>query len=406
MIQKVQDRKKVNGFVFLFAATYMISYITRTNFGAIISEMQAETGISKQLLSMSLTGSFITYGAGQVISGILGDKISPKKLISIGLFATVCMNLLIPLCADPWQMLAVWSVNGFAQSFMWPPIVKIMTELLSEEDYKNGVSKVSWGGSCGTIAVYLLSPVLISLFSWRAVFFFAAAMGLLMILAWNRFAPHVEPKPRQKVQTTKTGKFFFGPVLLGILFAIVLQGMLRDGVTTWMPSYISEVYQLRNEISILSGVILPIFSILCTQAATKLYTKRFQNPISCGGVFFAATAVAALVLRFSAGHFAGVSILMFAILTGCMHGANLMLVCMVPAYFKNTGKVGTVSGVLNAATYVGSAAFTYGVAVLSDALGWDATILIWLGIAAAGTAICLVCSSFWNKYKTNLEFDH
>ena len=140
MLPKVRDRKTINAFVFLFAATYMISYITRTNFGAIVSEMQTETGISKQLLSMSLTGSFITYGTGQVISGILGDKISPKKLISIGLFATVCMNLLIPFCASPWQMLAVWSVNGFAQSFMWPPIVKIMTELLSEEDYKNSVS--------------------------------------------------------------------------------------------------------------------------------------------------------------------------------------------------------------------------------------------------------------------------
>ena len=395
---KLEGKRQINAYVLLFAATYMISYLTRTNFGAIISEMQTDTGISKALLSMSLTGSFITYGTGQVISGILGDKISPKKLITIGLCATVCMNLLIPLCADPWQMLAVWSINGFAQSFMWPPIVKIMTELLNEEDYKNAVSKVSWGGSIGTIAVYLLSPVLISLLSWRAVFFFAAAMGLAMIFVWNRFAPSVQSKPRQQTVVTGSKKSFFGPVLVAILVAIVLQGMLRDGVTTWMPTYISDVYQLSNEISILTGVILPIFSILCIQAATKLYTKCFTNPISCGGVFFVLGAVAALVLRFSAGGSAPVSILMFAILTGCMHGANLMLVCMVPAYFKSTGKVGTVSGVLNAATYVGSAAFTYGVAVLSDALGWDATILIWLGIAAVGTLICLVCSRFWNSY--------
>ena len=123
---KTENRKTVNRFILLFAFTYMISYITRTNFGAIIQEMQTNTGISKQLLSMSLTGSFITYGTGQVISGVLGDKISPKRLITIGLSATVCMNLLIPLCNSPYQMLAVWSVNGFAQSFMWPPLVRIM----------------------------------------------------------------------------------------------------------------------------------------------------------------------------------------------------------------------------------------------------------------------------------------
>ena len=400
---KLDNRRKINGFVFLFAATYMISYITRTNFGAIIQEMQTDTNISRELLSMSLTGSFITYGTGQVISGILGDKFSPKKLISIGLCTTVCMNLLIPFCQNPWQMLAVWSVNGFAQSFMWPPIVKIMTELLSQEDYKNGVSKVSWGGSCGTILVYLLSPVLISLFSWRAVFFFAAAMGILMIFLWNRFAPNVQPKPRQQAIVSGNTKHFFGPVLIGILLAIVLQGMLRDGVSTWMPTYISEVYRLSNEFSILSGVILPVFSILCTMAATKLYTKLFTNPISCGGVFFAAGGIAALVLRFTAGHTATVSILMFAILTGCMHGANLMLVCMVPAYFKNTGKVGTVSGILNAATYVGSAAFTYGVAVLSESLGWNTTILIWLAIAFCGAASCLLMRKAWIRYQKQLE---
>ena len=400
---KLDNRRKINGFVFLFAATYMISYITRTNFGAIIQEMQTDTNISRELLSMSLTGSFITYGTGQVISGILGDKFSPKKLISIGLCTTVCMNLLIPFCQNPWQMLAVWSVNGFAQSFMWPPIVKIMTELLSQEDYKNGVSKVSWGGSCGTILVDLLSPVLISLFSWRAVFFFAAAMGILMIFLWNRFAPNVQPKPRQQAIVSGNTKHFFGPVLIGILLAIVLQGMLRDGVSTWMPTYISEVYRLSNEFSILSGVILPVFSILCTMAATKLYTKLFTNPISCGGVFFAAGGIAALVLRFTAGHTATVSILMFAILTGCMHGANLMLVCMVPAYFKNTGKVGTVSGILNAATYVGSAAFTYGVAVLSESLGWNTTILIWLAIAFCGAASCLLMRKAWIRYQKQLE---
>lgn len=399
---KLQDRKKINLLALLFAVTYMVSYITRINFGAIISEMQTATGISKRLLSMSLTGSFITYGAGQVVSGILGDKISPKRLISIGLFATVCMNLLIPLCGTPWQMLVVWSVNGFAQSFMWPPMVKIMTEKLTEEDYKYVVSKASWGSSVGTILVYLLSPVLISVFHWKAVFLFSAGAGVVMLLVWNRFAFDVKPQPRQKETVSGKPVKLLKPVLIGILLTIVLQGMLRDGVTTWMPTYISDVYRLSNEISILTGIILPVFSILCYQAATRLYTKKFTNPLACAGVFFGAGALAALVLRFFAGHVAAVSVLMFAILTGCMHGVNLMLVCMVPAYFRSTGKVSTMSGVLNAATYIGSAVSTYGIAVLSDALGWNATILIWLAIAACGTALCLLAIKSWNRYCTDV----
>jgi sugar phosphate permease len=70
----------------------MVSYITRINYGAIIVEMESATGISKSMLSMALTGSFITYGTGQVISGIIGDRVSPKRLVSLGFLITVLMN--------------------------------------------------------------------------------------------------------------------------------------------------------------------------------------------------------------------------------------------------------------------------------------------------------------------------
>jgi OPA family glycerol-3-phosphate transporter-like MFS transporter len=399
----VKSRKQTNGLVLLFAATYMISYITRINYGAIISEMQTATGFSKSLLSMSLTGSFITYGLGQVVSGICGDKISPKKLVLWGLLATVAMNLLIPVCADPYQMLIVWSINGFAQSFMWPPIIKIMTDVLPEAEYKRAVTKVSWGSSVGTIVVYLLSPLLISVAGWRSVFVFSAALGIVMLFVWNKFATDVQAvQPREVTSAPKTGSLFT-PLLFGVMVAIVLQGMLRDGVTTWMPSYIAEIYHLSNEISILTGVILPVFSILCFQAALLVYARKPDNPLVCATLFFFLGAIASVGIRLFDGQNAAVSVVLFALLTGSMHGVNLMLISMIPPYFQKTGKVSTVSGILNACTYIGSAASTYGVAVLSEKLGWNYTVLIWLVIAACGTAICLICSKAWNRYRKTLE---
>jgi sugar phosphate permease len=128
-----------------------------------------------------VAGSFVTYGAGQVVSGIFGDRVSPKKLVTLGLGLTVCMNLLMTFCQNPWQMLAVWSVNGFAQSFMWPPMVKILAQTLNDDDYKFAVNKVSWGSSAGTIFVYLTAPLLLSLLSWRWVFVCSAIMGFGMM---------------------------------------------------------------------------------------------------------------------------------------------------------------------------------------------------------------------------------
>ena len=383
--------------IWIFSLCYMVSYMTRINYGAIIAEMEGATGFSRSLLSMAVTGSFITYGAGQIITGIFGDRLSPKKLVTFGLCVTVGMNLILPLCQSPYLMLAVWCVNGFAQSFMWPPLVRLMTEYFPGEAYKKATVRVSWGSSAGTIAIYLLAPAIISLWGWRWVFVLSAAAGAGMILVWNLAVP--DPgRPQPAARTSGGGvSAFLSPVVLLAMLAIVLQGMLRDGVTTWMPSYIAETFRLSSEISILSGVILPVFSILSLQAASALYRRRFRNPLSCAGLIFGIGALSALALWLLSDANAAFSVLFSALLTGCMHGVNLMLVCMLPPYFARFGNVSTASGVLNSCTYVGSAISTYGIALLSDARGWGFTIALWLLIAALGTAICLLAAKPWQK---------
>lgn len=391
--------------VLLFALTYFISYVSRINYGAIISEIENATEIGRSLLSMAVTGSFITYGAGQIISGIFGDKISPKKLVAFGLVLTALMNFLIPVWNNPYYMLLIWCVNGFAQAFMWPPIVKLMTSLLNEKEYGNAVVKVSWGSSFGTIAVYLISPALISLFGWQAVFIFSGIFALVMVIIWSLFC--TEPKDI----ISKSGDFknkktainkIFSLTMLGIMIAIILQGMLRDGVTTWMPTYISETYELDNLIAILTAVILPVFSVFCYQVTSILYRKRFKNPLICAGVIFSVGTVSALILCCFSGSSVAVSILCSAALTGTMHGVNVMLVCMIPHFFKKYGIVSTVSGVLNSCTYVGSAISTFGIAVISEKFGWDLTLKLWLLIAVLGSIICFISVKAWKeKYQGN-----
>ncbi len=203
-----------------------------------------------------------------------GDRFSPKKLISAGLLTTIIMNILFPLCTDLWQIVLVWSINGFAQAFMWPPLVRLMVLLLSPEEYKIGVVRISWGSSLGAIIIYLAAPLLIILDGYQCVFFFSGTCGLLMLFVWLRFCPETA-------------------------FCLLL----------WL-----------------------------------LYGT---SPI--------------------------LSVLLVALLTGCMHGVNLMLTCMVPPFYAATGKVSTVSGIINSCIYIGNAASTYGTASLAEYYDWRRT---------------------------------
>lgn len=398
-MNEIQNKKQVTKLILLFACTYMVSYLTRINYGTIISAMVTQTGFTKDSLSMALTGSFITYGAGQIVSGIMGDRISPKKLVACGLAVTILMNILLPFCGNPWLMCAVWCVNGFAQSFMWPPIVRLMSTLLSEHDYQMASVRVSWGSSVGTILLYLLSPLILTVLPWKWVFWLCAIGGGAMLLIWLRTAPDIPVYAKPKSNGTQMQKRvgIFSPLVIAIMVAIALQGMLRDGVTTWMPSYISETYYLSNGVSILSGVLLPLFGIASFYVASRIYGGKLKSPVTCSGIIFAVGSLAALGLFFLNGASAVGSVLLSALLTGCMHGVNLLLICMVPPFFKSQGNVSTVSGVLNACTYVGSAVSTYGIARLSGSIGWRNTVFVWFLIAFAGTTVCFLSSHGWNK---------
>ena len=386
--------------VYLLMLVYLVSYITRINFSAVVSEMCDSTGISKVLLSLSLTGRFITYGAGQVVSGILGDRFNPKKLVLYGLVVTTVMNFLIPLCPNPYFMIAVWCVNGFAQAFMWPPIVRIMTTYYDNEEYGRAAVIVSYGSSIGTIIIYLVAPLLIQISGWKAVFAFSVLCGAAFVTIWNKYAPDVEIRTEKNQESGEKGSLLgilLSPVMIFAIAAIILQGMLKDGVATWMPSYIAETFKLGNAISILTGVILPFFGMFSYSISLSIYNKKIKNPVKCAGVIFATGMLSAVMLYMLPNFNPLFSVFCSALLTGCMHGVNLMLISILPAYFKETGKVSTVSGILNACVYVGSAIFTYGVALLAESFGWRTTIFSWVLITALGTASCIISSYFWKK---------
>lgn len=397
---KLTDRKNIRALSLLCAFIYFVSYITRINYGAVIAEMVTSTGFAKSTLSVALTGSFITYGAGQLVSGYFGDKIQPKYLISAGLITSIAMNFFIPICQNNVQMTIVWCINGLAQAFMWPPIVKLLSTLLSTEDYNKACVTVSRGSACGTIFIYLAAPVVISLFNWESVFIMCALAGIIGLAIWCKSCPVIKLSQTVKSGDSeeKGGKSgIYIPLLTSVMLAIVLQGVLRDGVTTWMPSFISETYKLSNAVSILSGVLLPLFSMLCYQITLSLYSKRIKNPFLCAAVIFTVGIVSSLLLYLFSSLSAALSVILMMILNGCMHAVNMILLCIVPPILSRNGKVSVVSGLLNSCTYLGSAIAAYLIPVVTENSGWSATLLLWLLVTLVGSLACFGCVSMSRK---------
>ena len=184
-----------------------------------------------------------------------------------------------------------------------------------------------------------------------------------------------------------------------LMLAILCQGALRDGVTNWTPTYISEIFNLDSSLSILTSVILPVFSVLSFTFVSYINRKFVKNELVCAGVVFGVGAISGALLLLIGGKSVVLALVLLALLVGSMHGVNLILVCMTPAYFARYGKVSFVSGLINSSTYVGAAISTYGIALFTESFGWSKTVVLWVGIAFAGTVICMGISKAWTSFK-------
>lgn len=400
------NRASITGkpLAWLLTLLYFVSYITRINFAAIIQEIVTATGFSKSALSVVLVCLSMTYGLGQIVNGRIGDRVKPQNLILCGLLCTTAINLIFPLFAFSTVWMAIlWAINGFAQAMMWPPIVKILVANTDDATYGYSVVRVSWGSSFGTIAVYLLTPLIITLVGWKGVFLVSAVGGLAVTVVWWMLKSRVQCDEVAAPTQTGTGehklrfpKMAVFPMVF-IVLGIIFQGMLRDGVTSWMPTYLAEVFKFGNQTSIFCTVSLAVFSIVTFSVVGNLYKKFFRNEVVCAAAVYIVSTVAAglLYLFFDGG--AVFAILMMALITGCMHGINLMLITHVPKRFKKYGNISTISGAINSCTYVGAAISTYGISVLSETVGWRNTVGVWCLISLVGCICCFVAFKPWKK---------
>ncbi|MBO5270055.1 MAG: MFS transporter [Clostridia bacterium] len=411
---KTKFSMRARGIAWLCTLVYFASYLMRINFSVMIARICVDTGFSETELAVVLTGLTIFYGTGQIVNGFLGDRIPPNKMLTFGLCLAAACNVGMFFCTTVPLMTVVWCINGFAHAMLWPPIVRLLSTYLNDEEYSYAAVRVSWGSSFATIFLYLLCPVFLSFMTWRAILLSLAVIGIIIAVVWTVSFPKLfilpkketEEAPASPEEAPKKKKgaplppSVFLPVVL-IFLGIVLQGMLRDGVTTWMPTLLSDSFGFDVESSIFYTVILAIFSILSFSGANFLHRKLFTNEVTCAGAIFAFSALCTLLLILLQGS-AIASILLMAIIVAGMHGINLMLITVVPKRFVKSGRVSTFSGILNAGTYVGAAIAMPAFAAIAEHFGsWSVTITVWLIVSALGALVCFVAVPMWKRFRKN-----
>ena len=391
---------------------YFFSYAMRLDYSASLVAIVSDLGITNTMASAAVTGSFITYGAGQIVCGFIGDRISPIKMITAAMLGTVLVNIAVSFCSNIAAITMLWSLNGICQAMLWPPLTRFFSEQIDSERFSDAITAVALASSVGTIFVYIFVPFILEFTVWRNVFRCMAVLGTLIVFIWcfsTRKVPmHSIAGSSEKIREhtynkASAWKLICVSGLIPVFLIIIIHGALRDGIQTWLPMIANEKYGLNESSSVLSTAVLPALSIVSVIFANLLY-HRLGNELKAIFIMFAVAFAATAPMGLGFDIPALVTIILASLVAGCMHGVN-MLMSVIPENFSKFGMVSTFTGILNAFTYVGASVSSYGFAAVSDSIGWDAVLVSWLIMASIGAFICLLKIKGWSVFLGNIKSD-
>lgn len=385
------------------------------SYAAVTLSLITEEGFTKSQAGLIGTALFAVYGICQFFSGFAGDRFSPRSMVFTGVMGSALVNLGMCLTNDYRVMLVLWAINGVFQSLIWSPVFKIMSEVLPPSYRKRACSNAAATYPLATVVIYLLAALTLRTLGWRMVFLLSGIMMAAAALFWLRRMgwytreierygeiEHITLTPQEQ---KADGKLL--PLLLvsGAFYAVIgalTHGMLRDGIQSWVPTFLSENFGLGASAATALAIILPIVNVAGV-VLTKAIAKRWiRNEMKGSAVFFAVTIAALGALALLCRTSAAGSLLMMTLASTCMVGSNIMLINLMPIHFGAIGRAASVTGVLNCAAYAGSALSSYGIGHVAEQFGWQAAIYVWLGFSVLALVSIVRGTRKWGKYRREI----
>ncbi|HVW07134.1 MAG TPA: MFS transporter [Bryobacteraceae bacterium] len=218
----------------------VISYVDRGNLSIAAPSMMRDFAITPTAMGVLLSAFFWTYGAFQIPSGILVDRLGIRRAYAAGFLIWCAASASISLSRGSGDVIGLRMVLGFAESV--GPLASLSFIRNNFEGKDQGLPTAIYiaGQSVGPAIGALVGAALLDRFGWRAMF---AATGL-GALVWLPFWCFAAPRDRARIRENQTpGVWNLGAIVREKAFwalslAILLASYYWYFVLTWVPSYL------------------------------------------------------------------------------------------------------------------------------------------------------------------------
>jgi OPA family glycerol-3-phosphate transporter-like MFS transporter len=389
---------------------YATFYFVRNNLPVVSREMGQAMHYTQGQIGNILAVTAITYGVGKLFMGAWSDRSNPRLFMPLGLLVTALCNFAFGAANSYHIHLALWALNGLAQSMGWAPCGRSLGHWYSVSE--RGTTFAFWnvaqnvgGGLTGLLVAY--STLLLG---WRSAFYVPGVLALVCavyLLIRLRDTPQsvglppIEefrndyPAGGQKISESELGtrellmKYIFTNGYIWLFaFANFFVYIARYSMLDWGPTYLKEVRHAtlgEGGISTAALEFSAIFStILMGWLSDRLGGRRGMISVFC----MIPVLLSYLGIIYGPSDKLWISLTLFGVIGFFVYPAVLLLVVSA-LDFTSKKAVGTAAGFLGLFGYLGRTAEGKGIGMLAERFGWNTALYAVVVATALGIVLLL-----------------
>ncbi|MDB6058716.1 MAG: major facilitator superfamily 1 [Verrucomicrobiales bacterium] len=368
----------------LLGLLYTTFYMCRYNLSIANKSISDEYGFSRGDVGKIITVAMLAYACGQIINGLITDRIGGKKAMLIGATGTVIMNILFGV-ASFWGMLglfiAIRGVDGYFQAYGAPGMVKINAAWFKHRERGKFSGVFGFMINLGRFGIFRLGPALLAGFTivgllhvpklhWRWLFWAPSVLCALVAIAmaifvketpeeagYNDVIPDDSPRAADGSHASFSTVFqsiVRNPVVWVTACAYACTGAVRQAVDQWFPRYMQDLYQVdltSGSFQFLAFMIPLVASIgsLSSGYISDTVFKGRRAPVAAG-LYFLETAIILLAAQF---HSANAAILFFILIAFTANSTHSILGAAAPMDIGGRRMAGFALGLIDSFQYFG-----------------------------------------------------
>ena len=257
--------KKRYQVVLIFVIFAIITYLDRNSMSSLSKGIAAELHLSKTQLGFIFSAFSLAYGLFEIPTGLMVDKIGPKKtLFRIVIWWSV-FTLLTGLASGFYFLLVVRFLFGAGEAGAFPTVSVAISRWFPAAE-RGRIQSVVWMGSrLGGALAPILSIYLAGEYGWRTVFYIFGSLGLVWASVWwiwfkdePKDMKGISPEEVQLIEETRSVKSTSHSLLPwktvlknGNLWALMgMYHFLLYGAyfyMSWMPEYLEKGRGIAKE---------------------------------------------------------------------------------------------------------------------------------------------------------------